>query len=731
MLIFIFVFILRVLANSSTGLSTWLELFAAILNVMLQIIWGHKLLIVIFLAFLYLFFRYKNNIYFYIIMFGLFLIIFIADNSWNDLRLIDIIYLIALEYILIHLSRFATSLIHNLPDEIPKELNECRINARNCYVNGSGFDVWCTILLRILNCAKSLIAYQSRHSIVKKFKEPIILSLYSINGFFILASLLAQLLGQDLDNIIILLSIIIYIFTVLNYLTNYKNTSLLPIVIAFVGGFMPSILAFGLQKEDYMVFSIILYLYFSILFIFVVYTNMRNYYSYIKDSEYKKINQISKWRNASMEKIRSIYVFSIILVIFGHIIVPMSLSFELAATEPYVDLSNTSFNDLDNFIINKINASYNSHYSLFANPTIFLSADCDHGLKATFEPPLLLPGKSSRIRISASDTLIDHAEREFAQIKVRGNFILFNFINCSEKIETTLRLKLPNIIILECNKKSPQIPGTSVKWTAKVNCKSNRSLNYTFYKYKNNENIKLNSPVQEGSNDTWTWDVKPSEEGKYTILVSVTDDHDSSWTRNRTSEFEIVTCLPPIVKLLDGYNEIIEYRANVDYDKNCSRNILYRYSISMDNISWNNGTWNEKTTWNIGDSPIVLSLGRTYFIKVEIKDDLYNPETKEWNGCNDTDSFYYGPLSDESPEEPHVDSVDQSHVDSEDQSHVDSEDQSHVDSVDQSHVDSVDQSHADSVDQSHAGSEDHSPKAETRITKRAKIITSDIMAKFS
>jgi len=64
MLILVFLLILHELVNSSAGLSTWLELLAAILKAIPIISWNYKFFVISFVGVLYLFFRTKNDMRF-------------------------------------------------------------------------------------------------------------------------------------------------------------------------------------------------------------------------------------------------------------------------------------------------------------------------------------------------------------------------------------------------------------------------------------------------------------------------------------------------------------------------------------------------------------------------------------------------------------------------------------------------------------------------------------------
>jgi hypothetical protein len=279
------------------------------------------------------------------------------------------------------------------------------------------------------------------------------------------------------------------------------------------------------------------------------------------------------------------------------------------------------------------------------------------------------------------------------------------------------KIKLPRLIILESDKESPKPPGTSIRWTVKSNCSSNRSLNYTFYKCNNSEDIRNCTPMQNGShNETWIWNVGKSEAGKYLIFVSITDDKDSTWVRNRTAEFEITTCLPPTVKLERVDDIIIQYKAIANYSINCSKNILYRFAISTNSINWTYGKWNERQTWNIDDSPTELISSKKYFIKVEVMDDLYNPDRQEWNNSSDNGSFYCPKWSDlGSTLEPPIEPRKEPSIEPREEPSIEPREEPSIEPREEPSIEP----------------REEPPKAETSISKRAKIIASDIRAKFS
>jgi hypothetical protein len=457
----ILLYISHGLMKSSTGLGAWLELLIAIIEAIANIIWEFRLFMFIFLILLYLFFYFSGRITFYLIGFLILLIIGMVFNSWQTLYFNNIIKIIIIEFILIYLSKFLRSLINDLPKKLQVDLCECNYYIRTSYKNRSG---WLRTSLKILCCSMNLFLFQLKNGIMK-LKETVIVGLYSINAFLILSIFLASFLGQDFDTMIIILSTIIYFLAILDYINNYENNSdlIVSAVSTAFGGSLTSILASDLYKDNPYISSIMIYIYLSIIFIYILYTNVKKHILKIKNLDLKALKTnndiyyISIWRNNSLKKIKLFYLISIILIVIIHFIPPMTLGFELSVEESLVDLSNTSLNDLNGLTVNNITAIYGSKSYLFTNPAILLTANSDCGLKMSFDPPLLLPGHSSKVKITAGDISINQCYRKFAHVNVSGNFILFNEINCSEKVTTLFKIKPPNVVLLESDKESPRI----------------------------------------------------------------------------------------------------------------------------------------------------------------------------------------------------------------------------------------------------------------------------------
>jgi hypothetical protein len=722
---FIILSIIFLLTFIELKIFTIIEVLPLILSEFYKIILSYLVYIIAFFILIYLFSYFKNDLRFYIFAFASFLSAWIVGKSWNDFHIYDIVYVIICVYCFIHLSELLNYAVKNIPDNLLKNIKLFWINLKLCYINRPQFNKWISTLAQIFFLFRCLKDHILSLSILKNWKEPTTIALYFINIFFILIIFLSDLLNQELQYMAYILSIIIYIFIILNYLSQHNHISLVPVIIAILGGFIPTALIFSLENKDYVVFTTFLYIYFFILFIFIIYDGLKNYRLFFKQIEYAETNWSGKVHKDSIIIMKKIFSIAIFLILFVYIFAPVSsLSFSLTATKPQVNLENLSLEKPIDINVNDITASYNSLFYKVIKPTILLFFNNITGINITLDSQRLKPDSCSKIRLNISDL----ADQNVNQITLNGKFILFNLLNCSDAVNTTFIIKLPDIITLTSDKSSPQPTGTPIKWQVKRNCDIKRCLNYSFYIYNNKGKISWNQMQAQSNNFICVWNTSLYEAGNYTIKVIVTDDNDRSWNKIQKCEFYISTCPPPTVNLSKEYNV---FTANGTYNKTCNTNISYRFFTSVDRIHWDpDRNWSPNPEWVPRISSRTPVIGEKYYLKVEIKDDLYNPEVQiPWNFSSAIEPFYLYSIG--YSDDTSFETSDQSSEKPSDQSSERPSDQSSERPLDQSSERPSDQSSEKPSDQSSEKSS--RPTSETvisRTVKNSKMIISEVNNKF-
>ena len=449
---------------------------------------------------------------------------------------------------------------------------------------------------------------------------------------------MAHIFGQNFDDVWPMLSGFFYAFTVIYALAYYKDKSIYIVIIAFLGGVIPSLLIFGLQQGEYDLFSRILYIYFLSLFIFISFNDLRDYtYSFSKpklaipiniyESKLANIMPSMQRHKISIRKINLIYLFSSILIILIYIVTPMSSDYNLVLTSTSINLTN-----IPTAVLNNVTTVSSYPYSLFMKPTISLSSNNYSGINVTFDPQTIQLGSNSKIKIYVKDL----ANEGSNQIKIRSNFTIFKSLSCNAEVNTSFNITVPDIITLTCDKLSPMIAGTSINWTANVMCDPKRSLVFAFF-----DNNTASSPGQMRCNKrtcTWTWNTNISELGNHTIKVIVADKNDGSWKKTQSANFNIVPYLRPKVKSIS--HEGNSYTAIAEINLTYNKNIMYKFLTSEDNKTFQQSrNWSDNPNW-VANPPLVQD--KLYYLQVKIKDDRSNPEKPQqaWIGSNYTIPFY-------------------------------------------------------------------------------------------
>jgi len=125
-----------------------------------------------------------------------------------------------------------------------------------------------------------------------------------------------------------------------------------------------------------------------------------------------------------------------------------------------------------------------------------------------------------------------------------------NCRNCDNCIESSLNL-IEADLELSCDKKSPQIAGSSLVWTANSSSSDYVQIFYKFWIKGPSAKDKWTSVTDWSPNNQWVWNTKPSDVGEFEMNVDVTDDHFFQICESEIIKFRIkkINLLPIIVNL--------------------------------------------------------------------------------------------------------------------------------------------------------------------------------------